>query len=113
MLESESEIRKNCVHTKAFACFRECQQLHAITDCITPSLSLRHHAHIPLAKHLMHMVHLSGNTSVVLKSSSDWLNYTGFPGDVCAAFFNVPPGNKDAMAPNPLTKEERRHCLQM
>ncbi len=27
----------------------------------------------------MHMVHLSGNTSVVSKSSSDWLNYTGFP----------------------------------
>ncbi len=54
----------------------------------------------------MHMVHLSGNTSVVSKSSSDWLNYRGFPGDVCVAFFNVLPGNKDAMAPNPLTKEE-------
>ncbi len=48
------------------------------------------------------MVDLSGNTSVVLKSPSDWLNYTGFPGDVCVAFFNVPPGNKDAMTPNPL-----------
>ncbi len=44
----------------------------------------------------MHMVHLSGHTSVVSKSSSDWLNYTGFPGDVCVAFFNVPPGNKVA-----------------
>ncbi len=54
----------------------------------------------------MHMVHLSGNTSGVSKSSSDWLNYTGFPGDMCVAFFNVPPGNKDAMTPNPLTKEE-------
>ncbi len=41
------------------------------------SLSLRRHA---------------GNTSVVSKSSSDWLNYTGFPGDVCVAFFNIPPG---------------------
>ncbi len=56
----------------------------------------------------MHMVHLSGNTSVVSKSSSDWLNYTGFPGDVCLLFFNVPPGNKDAAASNPLTKEESR-----
>ncbi len=50
------------------------------------------------------MAHLSGNTSRVLKSSSDWLNYTGFPGDVCVAFFNVPPGNKDAVTPNPLAK---------
>ncbi len=25
---------------------------------------------------------------------------------MCVAFFNVPPGNKDAVAPNPLTKEE-------
>ncbi len=56
----------------------------------------------------MHMAHLSGNTSGVSKSSSDWLNYTGFPGDVCVTFFNVPPGNKDAVAPNPLTKEESR-----
>ncbi len=54
----------------------------------------------------MHMIHLSGNTSGVSKSSSDWLNYTGFPGDVCVAFFNVPPGNKDAVELNPLTKEE-------
>ncbi len=52
------------------------------------------------------MAHLSGNTSGVSKSSSDWLNYTGFPRDVCVAFFNVPPGNKDVVAPNPLTKEE-------
>ncbi len=47
------------------------------------SLSLRHHAHGPLAKRLMHMAHLSGKTSRVSKSSSDWLNYTEFPGDVC------------------------------
>ncbi len=51
------------------------------------SLRLRHHAHGTLAKRLMHMAHLSGNTSGVSKSSSDWLNYTGFPGDVCVAFF--------------------------
>ncbi len=49
----------------------------------------------------MHMVHFSGNTSVVSKSLSDWLNY-----NVCVAFFNVPPGNKDAVAPNSLAKEE-------
>ncbi len=45
------------------------------------SLSLRCHAHGLLAKRLMHMAHLSGNTSRVSKSSSDWLNYTGFLGD--------------------------------
>ncbi len=55
---------------------------------------------------------LAGNTSGVSKSSSDWLNYTGFPGDVCVAFFNVPPGNKNAMAPNPLTKEESRRVYK-
>ncbi len=54
----------------------------------------------------MHMVHLSGNTSGVLKLSSDWLNSTGFPGDVFVTFSNVPPGNKDAVVPNSLTKEE-------
>ncbi len=52
------------------------------------------------------MIYLSGNTSGVLKSSSDWLNYTGFPGNVCVAFFNTPPGNKNAVVPNLLTKEE-------
>ncbi len=77
--------------------------------CAFPSLSFRRHAHGPLAKHLMHTAHKSGNTSGVSKSSSDWLNYTGFPGDVCVSFFNVTPGNKDAVAPNPLTKEESRH----
>ncbi len=65
------------------------------------SLSLRRHAHGPLAKRLMHMAHLSGNTSGVSKSTSDWLNYTGFLGDACVAFFNVLPGNKDAVMPNP------------
>ncbi len=54
----------------------------------------------------MHMAHLSGNISGVSKSSSDWLNYTGFPGDVCVAFFNVPPGNKDAVTPNPSRKKK-------
>ncbi len=72
------------------------------------SLSLRRHGHGPLAKRLMHMAHLSGKTSGVSKSSSDLLNYTGFPVDVCVAFFNVPPGNEDAVTPNPLPKEESR-----
>ncbi len=67
---------------------------------------LKRHTHGALAKRLMHIVHLSGNTSGVLKLSSDWLNSTGFPGDMCVMFFNVPPGNKDAMVPNSLTKEE-------
>ncbi len=76
------------------------------------SLSLRCHAHGTLVKHLMHMAHLSGNTSGVSKSLSDWLDYTGFPGDVCVAFFNIPPGNKDAVTPNPLTKEESRRVYK-
>ncbi len=54
----------------------------------------------------MHMAHRSGTTSGVLKSSSDWWNYTGFPGDVCVAFFNILPGNINAVTPNPLMKEE-------
>ncbi len=54
----------------------------------------------------MHMAHKSGNTSGVSKSSSDWLNYTGFPGDVWCRVLYVPPGNKDAVAPNPLTKKK-------
>ncbi len=74
------------------------------------SLGLRRHR--SLAKRLMHMVHFSGNTSVVLKSSLDWLNYTGFPGDVCVAFINVLPGNKDAVAPNPLTRGESRRVYK-
>ncbi len=54
------------------------------------------------------MEHKSGNTSGVSKSSSDWLNYTGFPGDACVAFFNVLPRNKNAVTSSPLTKEESR-----
>ncbi len=79
---------------------------------VIPSLSLRRHAHRPLAKCLMHMAHFSGNTSGVSNSSSDWLNYTGFPGDASVAFFNVPPGNKDTVVPNPLTKEESRRVYK-
>ncbi len=71
-------------------------------------LSPKCHSHRALDERLMHTAHLAGNTSGVSKSSSDWLDYTGFPGDVCVAFFNVLPGNKDAVMPNPLTKEESR-----
>ncbi len=66
----------------------------------TSSLSLRRHAHITLAKLLIHMAHISGNTSRVSKSSSDLLNYT-------RTFFNVPPGNKDSDAKRP-NKRRRR-----
>ncbi len=57
----------------------------------------------------MHMAqaHLSGNTSGVLKSLSDCLNYTGFSGDVCVRFFNVLPGNKHAVVPNPLAQKKK------
>ncbi len=55
---------------------------------------------------LMHMAHTIGNTSGVLKWSSDWLKYTGFPGDVCVVFCNVLPGNKDAVMPNSLIEEQ-------
>ena len=58
------------------------------------SLSLRRHAHGTLAKRLMHMVHLTGNTSGMSKSSSDWLNFIGFPGGASVAFIFGPPGNK-------------------
>ncbi len=56
----------------------------------------------------MHTAHKNLNTSGVSKSSSDWLNYTGFPGDVCVVFFNVPRGKKDDVMPNPVKKEEGR-----
>ncbi len=46
------------------------------------SLSLCLHAHGPLAERLIHMAHEIGKTSEVSKSSLDWLNYTGFLGDV-------------------------------
>ncbi len=76
-----------------------------------PSLSLRRHAHGTLAKRLMHMADFSGNTSGMSKSSSDWLNYTGFPGDASVALIFSLPGNKDAMAQNPLMKEEKPSCF--
>ncbi len=66
------------------------------------SLSLRSHTHRRL-----NMAHLSGDTSGVSKSSSDRLDYTWFLGDVCVAFFNVPPGNKNTVVSNPFTKSCR------
>ncbi len=86
---------------------------HLQPSCLLAfSLSLRCPAHGPLAKRLMHVVHLTGITSGVSKSLSDWLNYTGFPGDLCVAFFNVLPGNKDAVTPNSLVKEESRRVYK-
>ncbi len=104
-----SWLNFQCEHTTHTICIYATKWhriVHKCTNWDAPSLSLRCHAHGPLAKRLMHMAHLSGNTSGVSKSSSDWLNYTGFPGDVCVSFSNVPPGNKNAVAPNPLMKEE-------
>ncbi len=57
----------------------------------------------------MHMAHFTGNASGVWKSSSEWLNSTEFPGDVCVTFFTVPPGNKDAVVPNFLMEEQSCH----
>lgn len=101
----QREVNRNA------AGWNECLDDSIVCYCVA-SLSLRHHAHGPLAKCLMHMAHKSGNTLGVSKLSMDWLNFTGFPGDVCVAFFNIQPGNKDAMAPNPLMKKESQ-CLQL
>ncbi len=109
-LISTKEIQCTCV-TLAYEVYAQLQKSGS-GHTVKASLSLRRHAHGPLAKRLMHMAHLSGNTSGVSKSSSDWLNYAGFPRDVCVAFFNVPPGNKDAVTPNPLTKEESRRVYK-
>ncbi len=76
-------------------------------------ISLRRHAHRPLAKRLMHMAHLAGNTSGVSKSSSDCLDYTGFPGDECVVFFNIPLGNKNAVMPNLPHERRKPPCLQL
>ncbi len=57
---------------------------------LTWPLMCRSLAHRPLDERLMHMAHTSGNTSGVSKSSSDWLDYTGFPGDVCVASLTFP-----------------------
>ncbi len=62
-------------------------------------LILRRHALRMLAQHLIK--HKMGNNSGVSKSSSDWLNFTGFPGDMFVAFFNVLPGNKAMWRQNP------------
>ncbi len=55
----------------------------------------------------MHMAHLSGNTSAVSKSSSDWLNYTGFPGDVCSWTFRL---EKRCSGAKP-SHERRKPCV--
>ncbi len=77
------------------------------------SLRFRRHAHGPLAKRLMHMVHFSGNTSGGSKSSLDWLNYTGFPGDVCVVFFNVLPGKQRCRGAKIPRERRKPLCLQM
>ncbi len=76
--------------------------------CIQNNVFIKNKVFKAITKRLMHMPHLYGNTSGVSKSSSDWLNYTGFLGDLSVVFFIVLPGFKDAVVPNPLTKEESR-----
>ncbi len=59
------------------------------------------------------VTHLFGNTSVVSKSSSDWLNYTVFPEDVCMSrslTFRLETRYHGAKLP----RERRKpSCLQM
>ncbi len=43
------------------------------------------------------MAHLSGNNSGVSKSSSDWLNYTGFPGETKMPWRQTPSRKKKAV----------------
>ncbi len=80
ILYPESEFMNKPSQTNLFKRMIHSQIRHC---CFSPdSLSLRNHTHRPLAERLMHMVHKIGNTLGVLKSSSDWLNYTGFPGEI-------------------------------
>ncbi len=71
---------------------------------VQPSLSLRRHTHGLLAERQMHM------TQTFLKlqefRSRHQPGCTGFLGDACVAFFNILPGNKNAVAPNSLMEEE-------
>ncbi len=61
----------------------------------------------------MHTAHKNWNTSRVSKLSSDWLNYTGFPGDVCVVFFNVPREKKRWCNAKPPQERRRPSCLQL
>jgi len=58
-----------------------------VESCGMAGLSLRCQAH-------RHMAHEIGNTSGASKSTTDWLNAAGFPGDVCVVFRGL-PGNND------------------
>ncbi len=54
------------------------------------------------------MLHFSGNTSGVSKSLSDWLRISGRRVSRSLTL----RANKDAVAPNSLTKEERRRVYK-
>jgi len=54
-----------------------------VESCGMAGLSLRCQAH-------RHMAHKIGNTSGASKSTTDWLNAAGFPGDVCVVFRGLP-----------------------
>lgn len=76
--------------------------LQYISSQSVSSLSLR-----PLAECQMHMTYGIGNTPGVSKSSSYWMNSTGFPGDTCVAFLSGPLGNKAVVTPKPLALKKK------
>lgn len=46
-----------------------------------------------------------------LRESSDWLNFTGFPGKVCVTLFKDPPG-KSSNNDKPLHGKKKDHLLK-
>ncbi|XP_051741942.1 uncharacterized protein LOC127508209 isoform X1 [Ctenopharyngodon idella] len=83
------------ISTSTFRPYTNTSTEHTSTEhTSTEQLSLRRHSHKPLAEHLMHIAHLTGNTSGVSKSSCVWLNF-GL--------------ETNAVMVNPLMEEERHH----
>jgi len=80
-----------------------CSTFKCTFSMIVLSLRLRRHAHGPLAEHLMHIAHLTGNSSGFSKSSSDWLNSTG-----CVSRSLMAHLETNAVMPNPLMEKECR-----
>ncbi len=73
------------------------------------SLSLRLHTHGSLAKCLMHMAH----KVETLQECRSHRRIGWIIQDVCVAFFNVLPGKKDVVMPNPPHEEKKPSCLQL
>lgn len=68
--------------------FLSCLLTFVKKKLVNVSRSLRRLAHWPLVKRLMYKPRISGITSACMKSPFDWLDFTGFSGDVRVAFFN-------------------------